>query len=122
MIARFFRGMGYFGRGWRVAFGSLRVLPFVLLPAALTFTVASLGALLALRKGFALVEGLFGKHGDVVGALVHILVWIVVVAAFFLFYVAASFVATAPFAGFISERTEAVRTGQPVPPQSLARA
>jgi CysZ protein len=118
MIARFFRGMGYFGRGWRVAFGHARVVPFVLLPAAVTVIIAGGGTWFAYHWAQDLVARHAAGHGAIWGAIVWLLVWLFVLATAYVLYVASCLLATAPFAGVLSERAEHVHTGEKVPPQT----
>jgi CysZ protein len=118
MIARFFRGMGYFGRGWRVAFGSGTVVPFVLLPALVTVAVAGGGSWFAYRWATDFVARHSAGHGALWGAIVWLFVTIFVLATAYVLYVASCLLATAPFAGILSERAEHVHTGQKVAPQS----
>lgn len=122
MIARFFRGMGYFGRGWRVAFGSGHVVPFVLLPALVTVAVAGGGSFLAWRWASDFVHRHAGGHGALWGALVWLFVTLFVAATAYVLYVASCLLATAPFAGVLSERAERAHTGQPVPPTTWRQA
>ncbi len=118
MIARFFRGMGYFGRGWRVAFGDGRLVPFVLLPAALTVAIAGGGTFLAYRWAADFVARHAAGHGAVWGAVVWLFVVLFVLATAYVLYVASCLLATAPFAGVLSERAEHVHTGDKVAPQT----
>ena len=118
MIARFFRGMGYFGRGWRVAFGHGRVVPFVLLPAAITVAVAGGGSFLAYRWAVDFVARHSAGHGALWGAIVWLFVVVFVLATAYVLYVASCLLATAPFAGVLSERAEHAHTGEKVPPQT----
>ena len=118
MIARFFRGMGYFGRGWRVAFGERRVVPFVLLPAAITALVAGGGSYLAYRWGADFVARQSAGHGAIWGAVVWLFMVLFVVGTAYVLYVASCLLATAPFAGVLSERAEHAHTGAKVAPQS----
>jgi CysZ protein len=118
MIARFFRGMGYFGRGWRVAFGQARVVPFVLLPAALTVAVAGGGSLYAYHRAQEFVARHSAGHGALWGAIVWLFVVVFVLATAYVLYVASCLLATAPFAGVLSERAEQVHTGEKVTPQT----
>jgi CysZ protein len=121
MIARFFRGMGYFGRGWRVAFGAGRVLPFVLLPALVTVAVAGGGSFVAYRWATDFVARHSAGHGALWGAIVWLFVVIFVLATAYVLYVASCLLATAPFAGILSERAEQVHTGETVPPVTWAQ-
>jgi len=118
MIARFFRGMGYFGRGWRVAFGDGRVVPFVLLPAAVTALVAGGGSYFAYRWAADFVARQSAGHGAIWGAVVWLFMVLFVVGTAYVLYVASCLLATAPFAGVLSERAEHAQTGAKVAPQS----
>jgi CysZ protein len=118
MIARFFRGMGYFGRGWRVAFGAGALAPWVLLPALITVVVAGGGTWLAYHWASDFVHRHAAGHGAVWGALVWLAVVLFVLASAYVLYVASCLLATAPFAGILSERAEQVHTGAKVPPMS----
>lgn len=122
MIARFFRGMGYFGRGWRVAFGHGRVVPFVLLPAAITVVVAGGGAFFVHQWATEFVARHSAGHGALWGAIIWLLVWLFVLGTAYVLYVASCLLATAPFAGVLSERAEHAHTGDEVPPQSWGQA
>jgi CysZ protein len=117
MIARFFRGMGYFGRGWRVAFGEAHVLPFVLLPALVTVLVAGGGTFFAYQWAHEFVARHSAGHGALWGAIVWLFVVVFVLATAYVLYVASCLLATAPFAGVLSERAEQVHTGDKVAPQ-----
>ena len=109
--------MRAFGRGWRVAFGEGRVVPFVLLPAALTVAVAGGGSLLAYHWAQELVARHSAGHGALWGAIVWLFVVVFVLATAYVLYVASCLLATAPFAGVLSERAEHVHTGEKVAPQ-----
>src|SRR5262245_27540652 len=122
MIARFFRGMGYFGRGWRVAFGDRRVVPFVLLPAAVTALVAGGGTYLAYHWAVDFVARHSAGHGAIWGAIVWLLMVLFVIGTAYVLYVASCLLATAPFAGVLSERTEHVHTGEKVTRQTWGGA
>jgi CysZ protein len=110
--------MGYFGRGWRVAFGDGRVVPFVLLPAALTVAVAGGGSFFAYRWAADFVARQSSGHGAIWGAIVWLLMMLFVVGTAYVLYVASCLLATAPFAGVLSERAEHVHTGEKVAPQT----
>jgi CysZ protein len=107
--------MGYFGRGWRVAFGSGHVVPFVLLPALITVLVAGGGSYLAWSWASDFVHRHAAGHSAVWGAIVWLFVVFLVLATAYVLYVAMCLLATAPFSGVLSERAERVATGQAVP-------
>ena len=116
MITRFFRGMGYFRRGWRVAFGAGQIVPFVLLPAVVTVAVAGGGSFIAYRWAADFVARHAAGHGALWGAIVWLFVVLLVLATAYVLYVASCLLATAPFAGILSERAEQVHTGEKVLP------
>lgn len=122
MIARFFRGMGYFGRGWRVAFGSRALVPWVLLPALFTVVVSGGGAWLAYRWAAELVARQSAGHGAAWGAIVWLGVVLLVLGAAYVLYVTSCLVATAPFAGFLSEGAEHIVVGEVVRPRGWRAA
>jgi CysZ protein len=121
MIARFFSGMGYFGRGFAFAFGRRTLAPWVLLPALLTLVVTLGGAVFAWHY-VALVAHRHAGDSSIAGALFWLLAVLAVGACAYLLYVACCLVATAPFAGLLSERTETAATGVPLPPAGLGHA
>ena len=117
MIARFLRGMGYFGRGWRVAFGDGRVVPFVLLPAALTVAVVAGGSGFVYRWAGRFIERESAGHGAVFGIVLEIFLFLFTLACAYVLYLLTCLLATAPFAGVLSERAEHAHTGDKVVPQ-----
>ncbi|MDB4968164.1 MAG: cysZ [Myxococcales bacterium] len=116
MISRFFRGMGYFGRGWGTAFGAAGVTRWVMLPALLTVVVSGGGTWLAYRWAVDFIHRQSAGHGSLFGLLVWLGVMLLVLASAYFLYVASCLLATAPFAGVLSERTEQSRTGHVVLP------
>jgi CysZ protein len=122
MITRFFRGMGFFGRGWSAAFGHGSLLPWVLLPALITIVVSGGGTWLAYRWAVDFVHRHTAGHGAIFGALVWIAVVLVVAICAYVLYVACCLLATAPFAGILSERAERAATGQPLPVNTWGQA
>ena len=69
MISRFFRGMGYFGRGWGTAFGAAGVTRWVLLPALVTVVVSGGGTWLAYRWAVDYIHRQSAGHGAIWGAM-----------------------------------------------------
>jgi CysZ protein len=121
MIARFFAGMGFFGRGWRFAFARAPLLPWVVLPALITAVVTVGGAWAAAHAVGGWLRAHVGSHGSLVDALVWIGVLLVAGAAAYVLYVASCVLATAPFAGVLSERAEQLATGAPAERRGLGR-
>jgi CysZ protein len=116
MISRFFNGMSYFARGWRVAFGERTLVPWVLLPALLTVVVSGGGAWLTWHWAMDYVHRQTAGHGAVWGFFVWLGVMLLVLASAYVLYVASCWLTTAPFAGILSERAEHVATGEKVVP------
>ena len=114
MISRFFRGMGYFGRGWGTAFGAAGVTRWVLLPALITVVVSFGGTWLAYRWAVDYIHRASAGHGAIWGFFVWLGVVLLVAASAYILYVASCLLATAPFAGILSERTEQAVTGEAV--------
>lgn len=122
MLTRFFRGMGYFGRGWHAAFGQRALVPWVLLPALVTVIVSGGGAWLAWRWATEFVHRHAAGHGAFWGFFVWLGVMVFVLASAYVLYVAACLLTTAPFAGVLSERAERLATGAEVAPLGWRRA
>jgi CysZ protein len=116
MITRFFRGMGYFGRGWSTAFGAAGVTQWVLLPALITAIVSIGGTWLTYHWATDYVHRQSAGHGAIWGAIVWLGVVLLVLASAYILYVTSCLLATAPFAGILSERTEKSVTGAAIPP------
>jgi CysZ protein len=121
MIQRFFSGMGAFGRGWRFAFSRGGLAAWTLLPALIAIIVTGLGTWGAAHFVGAWLDAHTNGRGALVGALVWVGVMLVAAAAAYVLYVASCVLATAPFAGVLSERTEKLATGGPLPPSSFGR-
>src|SRR6266542_3075513 len=121
MIPRFFSGMGAFGRGWRFAFSRGGLTAWTLLPALITAVITVAGSWAVAHFVCAWLSAHTAGQGAFVGALVWVCVVLVAAAAAYVLYVASCVLATAPFAGVLSERTEKLATGAPLPPSSLAR-
>jgi CysZ protein len=120
MMTRFFKGMSYFGRGWRFAFAHRGLTAWVLIPALLAVAVTLVGSWAAAHWVAGWLHAHTDGRGAVVGALVWIGVALVAAGAAYVLYVASCVLATAPFGGFLSERTERLATGAPLPDSSFA--
>jgi CysZ protein len=92
--------------------------PFVLLPALVTVAVAGGGTFFAYRWAADFVARHSAGHGALWGAIVWLFVVVFVLATAYVLYVASCLLATAPFAGVLSERAEHVHTGEKVAPQT----
>jgi CysZ protein len=121
MIKRFFSGMGAFGRGWRFAFSRGGLAAWTLLPALISVVITVAGTAAAAHFVGAWLGSYGSGRGAVMGALVWIGVALAAAAAAYILYVASCVLATAPFAGVLSERTEKLATGGPLPESSLGR-
>jgi CysZ protein len=121
MIARFFSGMGFFARGWRLAFAGGGLTVWVLMPALVAGVVTAGGTWATWHYLGAWLDRHGGGHGF--GAwIAWILRAVVALMTAYALYAASCVLATAPFAGALSERAEHHATGTPVPPQSWGRA
>lgn len=121
MISRFFSGMGYVGRGFTFAFGRRSLAPWVLLPGLLTLAVTIGGAVFGWRY-LGMLAHQHAGDSSIAGAFFWLLAVLAVGAGAYLLYVVCCLVATAPFAGLLSERTETAATGTPPPPPGFGRA
>src|SRR5438477_730274 len=97
---RFFRGAGFLGKGLGFALDKPSLLALTLAPLTLTGVVAIGGAIAFWRWAHAWAVAHAGAFFGTI-----LLVAIVMSVGLFLF-VAASFIATAPFAPMLSSRTE----------------
>ena len=102
---RFFRGAGFLGKGLSFALDKPSLLGLTLAPLVLTGVVAVAGATAFWRWAHAWAVGHAGAFFGTV-----LLIAIVLSVGLFLF-VAASFVATAPFSALLSSRAEKLKTG-----------
>ena len=121
MIARFFSAMGFFGRGWRLAFAGGGLTVFVLLPATITALVTAGGSWAAYHWASGWLDRHGAGHGPVAWLAWIALVVVTLMVAYAL-YAASCVLAAAPFAGVLSERAEHRATGTPVPPTPFGRA
>jgi CysZ protein len=122
MISRFFAGMRFFGRGFKMAFGRGELVPFVLAPGFVAVLLTSGGSWWVKRA----LEQFFARHSPHHGAFVGVLIWLAVAiltfAIGYLLYNVSCLVATAPFAGVLAERTHHLATGEAIPAQGFWQA
>jgi CysZ protein len=83
-----------------------------------TVVVAGGGTYFAYQWAHEFVARHSAGHGAIWGAIVWLLVWMFVLATAYVLYVASCLLATAPFAGVLSERAELAHTGEKVPRQT----
>ena len=117
-MARYFRGASYFGRG----FGFLvehQLWPWLIAPTLLTALLTVFGAWATWHWGNAWVDARVAGSWVVWATIVRILLWFVVLGATLVSFLVAGLIATAPFAGPLSARVEAKRTGVAPPPTTL---
>ena len=110
--ARFFWGAGFFGRGLSFVLGHKRLWPWVLMPSLLTGAAVFFGTMAAWRWANAFIDARLAGHGAFVAALLWVVLFLFVVSMGYVAFLVTSMLATAPFAGPISERTEKLHTGQ----------
>jgi CysZ protein len=113
--------MGFFARGWRLAFAGGGLTAWVLTPALLTAAVTAGGTWATWHYLGAWLDRHGGGHG-LGGWLATIVLAVVALLTAYALYAASCVLATAPFAGVLSERAEHHATGTPVPPQPWGRA
>jgi CysZ protein len=118
-FTRFLRGAGYFGRGLSFIFAE-RLWPWLLAPTLLTAALTVLAVWIGWHFGGAWVDARAAGHWVVLASLIRFVLWIVVAGMTFVAVLVVGLVASAPFAGPLSARIEARRTGQP-PPKTGAR-
>jgi uncharacterized protein involved in cysteine biosynthesis len=119
-VRRFFDGVGYLGRGFRVGLGEPGLRPWMLAPAALSLAAAIAGGWTAWHFGGAWVSGWSSGHGAWLAAVLYLLLILFVVVATYVAYVGATRVAVSPFSGVLSQRAEALASGRAPPGGGLA--
>jgi uncharacterized protein involved in cysteine biosynthesis len=118
-FSRFFRGAGFAFKGIGFAFSHGRLWPFTLAPALLVGVAVWLGAWEAYRLASSFIEGRTAGHGAILGVLYFLIALVLAVAVGYVVLLIVVQVATAPFAGILSERTEKLARGQAPAPQGL---
>jgi CysZ protein len=119
-LDRFFRGMGFFGRGLGFTARHPSLWGWVLAPTLLTLAVVGAGIASFWGWGKHFVDAHTVGHGAFLAGLLTVLLVIVAAGVGYVAYLAISVVATAPFSGYVSERTEKLATGQVVTPRGIA--
>jgi CysZ protein len=120
-ISRTFTGGGYLFRALSFVRGRPSMWGWVAAPAGVTAVAAGLGGWWMWQWGHAFLERHTAGHGAFVGALLGFLLFILTIGVAYVCFLAVSLIATAPFAGFISEKTERLATGAVVTPQGFVR-
>jgi CysZ protein len=92
---------------------------WVAAPALLTGVIAGLGGWSMWHWGSALIDRQTAGHGVWMGAILGFLLFILALGVAYVCFLAVSLIATAPFAGFISEKTEKLATGAIVTPRGF---
>jgi len=108
----FFGAAGFVGRGFGFIFDHKALWPWVLAPALLTGLCTWLGTWAFYRWAHAFVEAHTAGHNWLIAALLWVIFFVFVVGIAYVAFLVVSLVATAPFAGQISERTEKLATGE----------
>jgi len=119
-VSRFFAGASYVTRGFSFAQAHPSLWPWVLAPAVLTLAAAAAGGAFAWRWGHAFVAAHTAGYGAILAFVVGLVLMVLAVGVAYVAYLAVSLVATAPFAGTLSERTEKLATGARVAPAGIA--
>jgi CysZ protein len=117
-LTRYFYGASYFGRGLKFVVDHGGLWPWVIAPTVLVAAITVGGVWWAQRFADAFVEAHAAGHWF--AFLFRFFLWLFVIAVGLVSYLAASFIASAPFAGPLSARVERLRTGQPAPKEGLA--
>lgn len=117
--ARFFWAAGFFGRGLGMVLDNKSLWPWVLAPTLLTGLAAVGGAWGAWSWARSYIDRHLAGHGAFVAALLAIVLFLFVAGVFYVGFVAIAKIATAPFAGFISEKAEAIQNGRAVTPDGV---
>jgi CysZ protein len=117
-VGRFFAGMGYATRGFGFVSAHPSLWPWVLAPAVVTLAAAVFGGAAAWHWGQRFIDSHVAQH-HLLGWLIGFLLFIVSIGVAYVAYLAVSLVATAPFAGTLSERTEKLATGELVTPEGV---
>jgi uncharacterized protein involved in cysteine biosynthesis len=117
---RFFWAAGFVGRGIATGLGNGKLLPWVLMPAALTTLVTFFLAGWAWRAANHYIDEKLAGHNAFVAALLWVVVVLFVASIGYVAFLVTSMLATAPFAGQISERTEKVVTGAVIAPKGFS--
>lgn len=121
MLKRFFKGAAYFGRGLSWVMKHRALWPWVLMPTLLTGTLTVLGAMWAWQwaKGFVALHT--AGHSAIITAILTFLMYVFVAGMGYVAFLVTSLIATAPFAGTLSERTEKLSRGAAITQQGIAR-
>jgi CysZ protein len=120
MIARFAKGMRFFGRGFRVAFGRGELVPFVLAPALLAVAVTTGGTALARRSIEGFVASRWPHPGTGAGIVIWLATGLAMLGVGYILYNVSCILATAPFAGVLAERAHHVATGEKIAPRKFS--
>jgi CysZ protein len=108
----FFRGMGFVGRGLGFVLSNKSLWPWVAAPVLLTALVTILSVWGVFRWGDGFVERHAAGHFFLFAWLLKLVLYVLLVGVAFVAVLVTSSVATAPFAGTLSEKTERLATGQ----------
>ncbi len=120
-FTRYFRGAGYFGRA--VSFvGEKKLWGWILLPSLLTAAATIGGTWYAWHRAQAFIAAYTAGHNAFFAWLLSIVLFFVALGVGVVAYFATSLLATAPFAGPLSARVEALATGAPPPKESFGHA
>lgn len=110
-LTRFFRGAGYLGRGFSFVRQHRALWPWVAAPSLLTGLVTVLGAFGAHHWARAFIDRHTAGHGAIWTAILTFLMYVFVAGVAYVAFLVTSMVATAPFAGTLSEKAEKLARG-----------
>lgn len=120
-LGRLWRGAAAFGRGLGFCARHPSLWPWLCAPALLTLAVTILGA----GATWSFAHGVVARHlagGAISSALLWLLALGLAIAIGYLAFLVVSVVATAPFAGAISERSERIVRGSAPGPEGIFAA
>jgi CysZ protein len=115
----FFHGASFVGKGFGFIMDHKALWPWAAAPALLTGLVTVLGTWAFYRWATGFVEQQTAGHNWFIAGLLWILLVVFVIGIAFVAFLVTSLIATAPFAGQLSERTEKLATGSAVTQHGL---
>jgi uncharacterized protein involved in cysteine biosynthesis len=119
-FTRFFRGAGFFGKGWRFVLDQKGLWPWVIAPTLLTLAITVGGVWSSWAWGQAYIAARTAGHGAFYAAILKFFLFLFVVSVGYVAFLVTSLIAAAPFVGTLSERTEKLATGAAVVPHGFA--
>jgi uncharacterized protein involved in cysteine biosynthesis len=118
-FSRFAKGAGYFGKGFSFVLGNRALWPWVIAPTLLTGALTIGGSYAAYRWAQRFIDAHTAGHGAIITAILTFLLFIFVAGVAYVAFLATSLLATAPFAGILSEKTEKLKAGEAPAPKGF---